>query len=145
MAETTDIKYRALGYFLGEAKMALGDDLKPKDIELMTTYPKRGLASIHAKMIALGKADRDVTNRIGGILDLVDDLPDGYLHPTHQGELLLGYNHYSRDMMSVKEAADRLGVSVQSVYKMLESGRLDGYKLGTKMMVFAPIVEARAK
>ena len=140
-----NITLRALGYFLGEAKLVLGDDLKQSDIELMTTYPKRGLASISSKMMTLGKMDRTVADRIGGILDLVDELPEGFLHPRQQGELLLGYYHYSRDMMSVKEAADRLGVSVQSVYKMLESGRLDGYKPGTKMMVFRPIVEARAK
>ncbi len=45
--------------------------------------------------------------------------------------------------MTVKEAAEELGVSVQAVYKMLDSGTLRGLTRGGSKRVFASSVEHR--
>lgn len=143
----SDNNLKALGFFLAEAKLILGDDLLPRDYDLMTTRPLMGIGAICRKLTRPGVTDEESDDRIACILGMVDmdTVPRGFIHPLQQGELMLASFRYSREMMSAKDAADRLGVSVQRVYQMVNEGKLDGYKVGGKMMLFSPMVDAAAK
>jgi excisionase family DNA binding protein len=48
----------------------------------------------------------------------------------------------TRPTCTVAEAADALGVSVGTVYKLLKTGKLGGYAVGRRRIVFADSVAA---
>lgn len=60
-----------------------------------------------------------------------------------QGAVMLGYRQHETCTVTAKEAADRLGVSVQRVSQLIADGSLKGYKVRGKWRVGARSVERR--
>jgi len=48
----------------------------------------------------------------------------------------------SADVITVKEAAKRLGVGLRTAYLLFERGELDGYRVGRRLIVYASSVSS---
>jgi excisionase family DNA binding protein len=47
-----------------------------------------------------------------------------------------------RRLLSVKEAAERLGVSPRKIYSLISKGELDGYAVGRRKVIYADSIPA---
>lgn len=150
MSRTQDMK--GYGYFLGVAERALeaaGSPLKGAEKEAFYTAPKEAMASLYRRMAACWAVTPAVEAEIGAALELVEG--DDYGTKEHpisiedMGVLILAHAHYDKERMSVKEAAEKLGVSVQRVYQMVDEGKLDGFRVKGRMELFSGRVRIAAE
>lgn len=133
---------QALGYFVAEAELILKRHFLSSEIERLFLNPKDAIASISSRLPSEESFDGSAAKRVGHLLDYVGACTDGFLEPAAQGKVLLGRSVYTREMLSVKEAADKLHASVQWVYKKVKCGELDGYKVDGKLMLFSTMVDS---
>lgn len=143
---------RGYGYFLAimqRAFEAAGDGLKEAERDSFFRFPKEMLAVIYRRAIACRAVTDEVEAEIVGALDLMDGSEGDYgtrarpLSVSDMGALMMACHHYDAERVSVREAADALGVSVQRVYALLDEGRLEGIDVKGKKSVFASSLARR--
>lgn len=145
-----DETMEAWGYFLAAITRMLrerGSDVNDCELDDFVLHPKTGFVKLYKKVRMRPFTDEEDAE-IGAILSMVDasDERGTRARPCNmeeQGVIMLSLYRYDRDQMTVKEAAEELGVSTQAVYKMLKSGALRGVGSRGSRMVFANSVEHR--
>lgn len=125
------------------------------DGELMTDVrfgnyqrrPAMGLAELQREVMTRRLMTEEVTEMMSALVDDID--PDdvsstAVLNAAQQGTYILEW-HFQRDfrVVSVREAANMLGVSTQRVYALLSEGKLRGVTLSGRRMVYRFTVERR--
>ncbi|MDL1895574.1 helix-turn-helix domain-containing protein [Anaerolineae bacterium CFX7] len=59
--------------------------------------------------------------------------------PRSQGEIKM--SEIFKDYITTREAADLLGIRIESVIRLVKDGRLKGEQIGKSWMVFKPSIE----
>lgn len=143
---------RGYGYalaILDGALKAAGSRLREEEKDNFFLRPKEALAAIYRRAMVCGAITHDIEAEMTGALDLVDGERSDYgtkyrpLSASDMGTLMLACHHYDAERVSVKEAADALGVSVQRVYALLDEGKLEGIAVKGKRSVFASSLARR--
>lgn len=145
-----DEAMKAWGYYLAAMKRIIernGREISDALLDDYTRRPRTAFVRLH-KLVGMRNITEEEREEIGGILTAIDmdDDRGTTANPCsyeEQGIMLLAFHHYDKNQMTVKEAAEELGVSVQAVYKMLDSGTLRGLTRGGSKRVFASSVEHR--
>ncbi len=125
------------------------------DGELMTDVrfgnyqrrPAMGLAELQREVMSHNLMTEEVTEMMSALVDDIDSddvSSTAVLNAAQQGTYILEW-HFQRDfrVVSVKTAADMLGVSTQRVYALLSEGKLRGVTLSGRRMVYRFTVERR--
>lgn len=107
-----------------------------------------GLAELQREVTSGHLMTDEVVEMMGALIDDID--PDdvsssAVLNAAQQGTYILEW-HFQRDfrVVTVKKAAEMLGVSTQRVYALLSEGKLRGVTLSGRRMVYRFTVERRA-
>lgn len=150
MTTSRDEVMEAWGYYLAAIDRIVtehGMEIKDAMLDDFLRRPKIAFVKLH-RLVKMRDFTDEENEEIGLILTAIESGDDRGTNSNpcsidDQGKILLAYHHYDKNRMTVKEAADELGVSTQAVYKMLKSGALRGVGARGSRMVFASSVESK--
>lgn len=120
---------RAYGYFLRLAQRILGNGLSEMEYKNYCSNPGVYFSGLVRK-VGLKKLDEKENEQLIMIMNLIDheQFKDEFLSESDQGRLLLAFWQYDSEWMTRAEAAEEIGLSVQSIDKYFKNGKLHGFK-----------------
>ncbi len=150
-----DETLKGYGYFLKAITTAMeensGGSVRLNDTEFdnFTRFPKSQLAIVMRKASIAGLTAEDEERIADALAMVARDYPKGDkskpMGSADVANIMLAYMHYDLDQMTVADAAEELGVSVQAVYKMLDDGKLNGIKGARGRRVFRSSLDGRKR
>ena len=133
--------------YLVEELRKVGVMLSDAKVGTYQLAPGRGMVELTRVAATKGLLSKpgvgDMIAALGDEID-ADDCNTGNIPVAKQGTYILEWMQKGDfRTMTVKEAADSLGVSTQRVYALLKEGKLEGIRIPEGQMVYARSVDRR--
>ena len=149
MRDDTIVALARANKFLWTVLEADGANMSDVRRERYQRQPGLGLEQMQREVISRGIMDEDVVDMMSALVDAIDDQDVSVtesLPPTRQGTYAFEWMRFRDfDTMTVKEAADALGVSTQRVYRLIQEGKLLSVTMHGTRKVFTHQVNRRKR
>lgn len=146
IAKTIDCAITEKEYKKG--KPALG--LRQSEWDGMALHPKTTIGGILQRAASLGAVTGKYDEILMYLFDDIDSASDygtlkNPISLEDQGVVMVAYYQFDPNLMDSDEAAKRLDVSKQRLYKLLQDGKLHGLKVNGKWKVCKKSLDVRVK